>query len=147
MALAQNGKHFVIVREITQIKNIFRLIPKLYVPQKLFQFNVCEKGSVSYNVPVKYQFQTFNVVATCKFSIYYKLILWIFFYRVQISTNHEKIILKFGVILSITLARPGTVMSVVLREITCILKMAYNFRIKSGMCERCIILISTIHRN
>jgi hypothetical protein len=144
VALAHNGKHFVIVREITQIKTIFRLIPKLYVPQKLFPFNVCEKGSVSYNVPVKYLFQTFNVVATCKFSIYYPVD---FFYRVQISTNHEKIILKLGVILSITLARPGTVMSVVLREITCILKMAYNFRIKSGMCERCIILISTVHRN
>ena len=51
--------------------------------------------------------QDFNVVKTYEFSICYKIILW-FFYNVQISTNYEKMILKF-VVLFIALDRMGTI--------------------------------------
>ena len=56
------------------------------------------------------------------------------FFKVQISTNYENIILKF-VVLSIGLARSGVIL-VVAREITLIIKgiKTYNFRIKSRIC-------------
>ena len=56
------------------------------------------------------------------------------------STKYEKITLKF-VILSIAFARLGTILPVV-REIT--LMKTYNFRIKSGMYKRCIIMSSKL---
>jgi hypothetical protein len=46
--------------------------------------------------------QTFYVVTTCEFSIYYKV-------KVQMSTNYKKMMLKF-VVLSIALARQGTIL-------------------------------------
>ena len=69
----------------------------------------------------------FNVVTTCEFSIWYKITLW--FKSFYISTNDEKIILKF-VVRSIALARPGTIFSV-LKEITHIKNII--FIIKSGI--------------
>ena len=70
--------------------------------------------------------------------------LWIFyllwnylliFYKVQISTNHEKIILKLFV-LSVALARTGTILPGI-REITPKKKWkkTYNFRIKWEFCK------------
>ena len=68
----------------------------------------------------------FNVLTNCEFSVCYKIIFWFFLHvKVQISTNYEKILLKF-----IVLTRQGTMLAVVM-EITSIKK--YNFRIKSGM--------------
>jgi hypothetical protein len=52
----------------------------------------------------------------------------IFFYKVQISTNYKKIMLKFAVF-SIALSRPATILPVV-GEITRI--KTFNFRIKLG---------------
>jgi len=68
-------------------------------------------------------FKIFNNVTTCEFSICYKIILW-FFYKVQISTNYEKIILKF-VVLSVVLVRKDTILPV-LKIITCIKKRYEN---------------------
>ena len=61
-----------------------------------------------------------------------------FFYKVKISTNYEKIILKL-VVLFIALARMGIILSVI-RKITLIIMC--TFRIKSGMCQGVIIPIN-----
>ena len=57
----------------------------------------------------------------------------VIFYKFQLSTNYEKIILKF-VILSIALPKLGNILPVG-SEITCIKKglRMYNFRINSRM--------------
>ena len=61
------------------------------------------------------------------------------YYKVRTSTSYEKIVFKSFLALSIALARPGTILSII-GEITRakhVLK-TYNFRIISGMCNMSI---------
>ena len=57
-------------------------------------------------------FQNFNVVTTCGFFTCYKIILLSFIHKIQISTNYEKIIIKF-VVHSIALATVCTILPIV----------------------------------
>jgi hypothetical protein len=54
------------------------------------------------------------------------------FYKIQLSTNYEKIILQFA-LLFIALARPGTILPVVSEKTGLKVTKTYNFRIKLGM--------------
>jgi len=86
------------------------------------------------SMKVTYIFSTYNVF---KIIMLLQHLTFLFaiklssdFYKVQISTNYEKIILKF-----VFLARLGTILPVV-REITHIKwDKKYNLRIKSGMSK------------
>jgi hypothetical protein len=56
----------------------------------------CNENNIYFFLKIS---SNFNVVTTCEFSIYYKIILLIFFfYKIRISTNSEKIILIFDVL-------------------------------------------------
>jgi len=68
-----------------------------------------------------------------------KLSSEIFFWKVQIITNYKKIIFKFFVLLFAG-TRTGNILSLV-REITPITRIkACDFRIKSEMCKRSVVM-------
>jgi hypothetical protein len=96
------------------------MILKSYILQELFPFQIDNRVHVKFNENNTYLFphNLFKILISFK-----QLVKFIFgiksssVYKVQISTNYEKIMLKFLVVLAISLARSDTIVPAI-REIT-----------------------------